>query len=250
MTRPTLALALPVKNEEKALQGCIDSVAGVDDPGLDCFKVVMHNGDAREEYLNALVFRNRGDIVYVGDVHERAMRDYGRSPLRAKTLENVRIGYELRPNGARNMAIIRNVLMTRPGAVDDLWWQRIAAREYWAHRDGPSTVYWYGRYVETYRREGRNIPTDLADAYFTLACACLTMGEHELAKSRALAALGINADFRAAAGLLADISALEGNEQNRLGWTQMFSRAGDRGNGLHREGARMRPSRKGEVTTP
>ena len=219
---------------ERLEEGCLEeirrglAIIETDHPEVEACAVLMKSGP--DQFWSDRVFRNRKDIYFRSPIHE-----YCLVTNKAK-LENVVINYKSRPKNL--MPILENMCRENP---DDMRNHYCMAREYFNAGYFPNSIYWFERYIRT--RTMKGIVTgrsELADVYFTVGWAYAKMGELEEAKRNFVLCLSVNADFKEAALLMAQIALAQkddpNSELNAGRWQHIYEESQNRNLGFLSKG--------------
>lgn len=188
---------------------------------VQCIDVLMHNGDMM--FLAPRLIRRTPEVKFVYAIHEHPTF---RKKERHEEI-TIRFG-TFTPNKypGRNLEIIQQELLKNP---DDLRMQYCAGREFFILGHTQISIYWFERYIRTREKLGVAGFAEYADVLFNLAWAYIKERDLDKAKENLMRCLGVNADFREAAQLMATISESEGNILNRDRWLMFAETARNRG---------------------
>lgn len=173
----------------------------------------LHGKDIHFQFWREKVLRNVPAVRFHNVVHEMIKEDAVN-----ETLPNIKISYTPHAHTDRNITILQNELRKDPNA---LYYQYLAAREYFGTGHVPEAIYWLERYLEQYERERKNAPSTLSCALVTLSWSYLRMLNYQKARKYALEAFGVAPDMKQATMLLAEVSRATGQDFESYRWNEI-----------------------------
>ena len=169
-------------------------------PEVDGCAILMKSTTSDDSFWYERVIRR--NVRFKGLVHEYPVLKH------RGQLYDVQINYtpRIRPSGSL-IPFVAKMIDQEPEELRPLY---LMAREHFVLGRSAETVYWLERYVRLRTSKGfQGGRAELADAYFTMAWALCQLKDFEYAKENCMRALMLNADFKEAQEMLAQIFASE-----------------------------------------
>ena len=157
--------------------------------------VIMVANGSGNEFNFPRVFRNCKEIFWKGDIHNYLN-------VVEKNSTDIRILYKYSATHAndpdRALRILTKVIKEKPNSVREVFY---LAREYWYRKDWITASYWYQDYLKR-----AYWPPEWSEAWVMLARCYWNLGKINEAKDACLQAIKINANYKEALLLMANLS--------------------------------------------
>ena len=158
------------------------------------FKTISMN-NKNTVHNSIRLFKNNKIIKWNGRIHNHLSTSDGHySDIK------MRYGYSAahQKDPDRALRILSAVVKERPDCKREKYY---LAREYWYRKDYKLAIYYYNYYLEN-----ANYGPEIADAYVMLSRCHWALKEYDEAKNMCLQAIGLNANFKEAWQILAELS--------------------------------------------
>lgn len=166
---------------------------------LMCNLVSQSNGDS---IYFPRFFKRCNEVFWKGDIHNYLSRQDNN-----KTNIRIFFGYSEahKQDPDRSFRILLKSVRKNPEAVREVFY---LAREYFYRKYYREAIFWYKDYLTR-----ANWPPEWSEAWLKLSRCYLAIGQVDLAKDACLQAIKINADFKEALQLMADLSGPKNREK-------------------------------------
>jgi len=149
-----------------------------------------------EVHESIRMHKNKTDIMWHGAIHNYLSVNDGPKMDGAEIHYGYSAAHQNDPD--RALRILSKVVRENPKCVREKYY---LAREFWYRNDPKMAIYYWEYYLET-----AYWGPEMADAHMMLARAYLSLGDASKAKSEALQAIALNANFREALRFMAKLS--------------------------------------------
>lgn len=183
----------------------------------DSIDVIVYSG--KTQFDSVRIFKNKPEIFYKGAIH-----NYLNIAEKNKSDIKIKFGYSQahKDDPDRALRILKKEISKNPKVSREKFY---LGREYIYRRNWPSAIYWLERYLEK-----DTWAPEKAHAYLLLAKALFYTRQPDKAKNVCLQAIKINADFKEAIELMAELS----GPNNKKRWLE-FSKTANNKNVLFRK---------------
>jgi glycosyltransferase involved in cell wall biosynthesis len=208
---------LIVDADEELEEGGVDklkkAIAEAEEKGYKAINFIAQSKTGKETFRTIRAFKNNEGIIWQGAIH-----NYLSITEALETDITFHYGYSEahKKDPDRALRILKNEVERDNTLIREKYY---LAREYWYRKDYDTAIYWYKKYLET-----AFWSPEMADAYLMIAKCIWAKGDHSLARDYCLQAIKINADFKEALLLMAELS----GPNNKLKWLEYAEHANNK----------------------